>query len=77
LAAPPTDAISAAVMAGIRQALEGAVASDDRRVLVISGDGERFFADGADLSEFLSPGAASIASGQDLTAEIESVPLFR
>jgi enoyl-CoA hydratase len=75
IAHPPANAISAAVIAGIREALDGALASDDCRVLVITGDGERFFAAGADLSEFPTSGAAGIASGQDLTAEIESCPI--
>lgn len=75
IAHPPANAISTAVIAGIREALEGAMASDDCRVLVITGDGERFFAAGADVSEFPTPGAAGIASGQDLTAEIESCPI--
>ena len=75
IAHPPANAISAAVIAGIREALEGAMASDDCRVLVITGDGERFFAAGADVSEFPTSGAAGIASGQDLTAEIESCPI--
>ena len=75
IAHPPANAISTAVIAGIREALEGAMASDDCRVLVITGDGERFFAAGADVSEFPTSGAAGIASGQDLTAEIESCPI--
>ena len=75
IAHPPANAISAAVIAGVREALEAAVASDDCRVLVITGDGERFFAAGADVSEFPTSGAAGIASGQDLTAEIESCPI--
>ena len=72
IAHPPANAISAAVIAGIREALEAAVASDDCRVLVITGDGERFFAAGADVSEFATLGAEGIAgSGQSLTSEIE------
>ena len=38
------------------------MASDDCRVLVITGDGERFFAAGADVSEFPTSGAAGIAA---------------
>ena len=62
IAHPPANAISTAVIAGIREALEGAVASDDCRVLVITGDGERFFAAGADVSEFATSGAEDIAA---------------
>jgi cyclohexa-1,5-dienecarbonyl-CoA hydratase len=71
IAHPPANAISAAVIAGIREALEAAVASDDCRVLVITGDGEQFFAAGADVSEFATSGAAGIVAGQKLTSEIE------
>jgi enoyl-CoA hydratase len=75
IAHPPANAVSAAVIAGVREALEAAVARDDCRVLVITGDGERFFAAGADVSEFPTSGAVRIASGQDLTTEIESCPI--
>ena len=76
IAHPPANAISAAVIAGIREALEAAVASDDCRVLVITGDGERFFAAGADVSEFATSGAEGVAdSGQSLTSEIEGCRL--
>ena len=75
IAHPPANAVSAAVIAGIREALEGGVASDNCRVLVVTGDGDRFFAAGADVSEFPTSGAARIASGQDLTAEIERCPI--
>ena len=71
IAHPPANAISAAVIAGIREAVQAAVASDDCRVLVITGDGERFFAAGADVSEFATSGAAGILAGQKLTSEIE------
>jgi enoyl-CoA hydratase len=76
IAHPPANAISAAVIAGIRGALEGAVASDDCRVLVITGDGERFFTAGADVSEFATSSAEDVAgSGQRLTSEIEGCRL--
>jgi enoyl-CoA hydratase len=76
IAHPPANAISAAVIAGIREVLDAAVASDDCRVLVITGDGERFFAAGADVSEFATSGAEGIAgSGQSLTSEIEGCRL--
>ena len=71
IAHPPANAISAAVIAGIREALERAVASDDCRVLVITGDGEQFFAAGADVTEFTALGGEGIVAGQDLTNEIE------
>ena len=75
IAHPPANAISAAVIAGIREAVQAAVASDDCRVLVITGDGERFFAAGADVSEFATSGAAGILAGQKLTSEIEDCRL--
>ena len=71
IAHPPANAVSAAVIAGIREALETAVASDDCRVLVITGDGERFFAAGADVSEFAALGGEGIVAAQSLTTAIE------
>jgi enoyl-CoA hydratase len=68
---PPANAISAAVIAGIREALEAAVASDDCRVVVITGDGEQFFAAGADVTEFATSGGEGIVGGQNLTPEIQ------
>jgi len=71
IAHPPANAISAAVRAGIREALEAAVASDDCRVLVITGDGGRFFAAGADVTEFAASGGEGVVAGQSLTSAIE------
>jgi enoyl-CoA hydratase/carnithine racemase len=71
IAHPPANAISAAVIAGIREALEAAVASDDCRVVVITGDGEQFFAAGADVTEFATSGGEGIVGGQNLTPEIQ------
>jgi enoyl-CoA hydratase len=71
IAHPPANAISTPVIAGIREALQVAVASDDCRVLVITGDGERFFAAGADVTEFAASGGERIVRGQNLTSEIE------
>jgi enoyl-CoA hydratase len=71
IAHPPANAINAAVIAGIREALEAAAASDDCRVLVITGDGDRFFAAGADITEFATSGGEGIVGSQSLTPEIE------
>jgi enoyl-CoA hydratase len=72
---PPANAISGAVVAGLRDAIARAAADDAVRVLVITGAGERFFAAGADISEFPTDGSRAGASGgQQLTAELEALP---
>jgi enoyl-CoA hydratase len=45
------------------------------RALVITGAGSRFFAAGADVSEFPSAGGSVADAGQQLTLEIERSPL--
>src|SRR5580704_3455328 len=72
---PPANAISAAVVAGIREGLEQAQEDDDCRAVILTGDGDRFFAAGADVTEFASNGSKAITSGQNITKEIEGSPL--
>jgi len=72
---PPANAISAAVVAGIREGLEQAQDGDGCRAVVITGDGDRFFAAGADVTEFARNSSDAITSGQNITKEIEASPL--
>jgi enoyl-CoA hydratase len=72
---PPANAISQAVVEGLRGALAEAAGDGGLRALVITGAGTRFFAAGADVSEFPTAGGAVAASGQQLTLELERSPL--
>ncbi len=73
---PPANAVSRAVIAGIRRAVGeiGAEGSGVRAAILI-GAGERFFAAGADVTEFATAGAENIADGQALTLEMERCPV--
>ena len=68
---PPANAISRAVINGITQAITEAEADAGCRALVLTGAGPKFFAAGADISEFGSEGADTIATGQQLTLAME------
>ena len=68
---PPANAISRAVVAGITEAITTAEADADCRALILTGAGPKFFAAGADISEFGSAGGETIATGQDFTLSME------
>jgi enoyl-CoA hydratase len=68
---PPANAISRAVILGITEAFSDAEADSTCRGLVLTGAGPKFFAAGADISEFGSEGPDSIARGQELTLAME------
>ncbi len=68
---PPANAISRAVVLGIVEAFEQCEADGTCRALSLTGAGPKFFAAGADISEFGSNGGESIARGQDLTLRME------
>jgi enoyl-CoA hydratase len=68
---PPANAISRAVVLGITEAFDSAQADPSCRGLVLTGGGPKFFAAGADISEFGSQGGDNIAQGQDLTLAME------
>jgi enoyl-CoA hydratase len=68
---PPANAISRAVVLGITEAFESAEADPGCRGLVLTGGGPKFFAAGADISEFGSQGGDNIAQGQGLTLAME------
>ncbi len=68
---PPANAISRAVILGITEAFSEAEADQTCRGLVLTGAGPKFFAAGADVSEFGSEGPDSIAMGQELTLAME------
>jgi enoyl-CoA hydratase len=73
---PPANAVSRAVVAGIRTAV-AEIGRDGSgvRAAILTGAGERFFAAGADVTEFPSAGAETIAGGQALTLEMEQCPV--
>jgi len=76
---PPANAISRAVISGLRDAVaEIGRPESGVRVAVLTGQGEKFFAAGADVTEFQTLGLDNIAAGQALTLEMErcSVPLI-
>jgi enoyl-CoA hydratase/carnithine racemase len=70
---PPANAISAAVIAGLRGAITGA--HGELRAAVLTGAGGRFFSAGADITEFGSAGGEGTAAGQVLTLEMEAAPV--
>src|ERR1700733_1086797 len=72
---PPANAISAAVVAGIREGLEQSQADAGCHAIILTGDGDRFFAAGADVTEFATNSGEAIAGGQNITKEIEASPL--
>lgn len=73
---PPANAVSRAVIAGILEAV-AAFAQEDSgvRAAILTGAGERFFAAGADITEFQTLGEENIAAGQALTLEMERCPV--
>ncbi len=68
---PPANAISRAVITGVTQALNDAEGDENCRALILTGAGPKFFAAGADISEFGSEGGDNIATGQQLTLAME------
>jgi enoyl-CoA hydratase len=68
---PPANAISRAVIAGITEALADAESDSICHALILTGAGPKFFAAGADITEFGSAGGDTIATGQELTLAME------
>jgi enoyl-CoA hydratase len=68
---PPANAINRGVVLGLTEALARAEADESCRGVVLTGAGPKFFAAGADISEFGAAGGESIATGQDLTLGME------
>jgi enoyl-CoA hydratase len=68
---PPANAISRAVVLGITEAFKSSEADPSCRGLVLTGGGPKFFAAGADISEFGSQGGDNIAQGKELTLAME------
>ena len=68
---PPVNAISRAVIAAITQALDEAEQDRSCRALILTGAGSRFFAAGADITEFGDASADTAARGQELTVAME------
>ena len=73
---PPANAISRAVIAGLRSAVADIGRQDSGvRAAVLTGQGEKFFAAGADITEFQTLGLDNIGAGQELTLEMERCPV--
>jgi enoyl-CoA hydratase/carnithine racemase len=73
---PPANAISRAVIACLRDAVRDMGRPESGvRAAILTGAGERFFAAGADVTEFSSAGGETIADGQTLTLEMERCPV--
>ena len=72
---PKANAISAAVIAGLEDALDELEVDQGVRAIVITGAGERFFAAGADISEFPAAAAAGkpAAGGMELTRKLAAL----
>ncbi len=68
---PPANAISRAVVAGIAQAFADAEADQGCHAVILTGAGPKFFAAGADITEFGSSGGDTVATGQALTLAME------
>jgi enoyl-CoA hydratase len=74
---PPANALSNAVLAEIEEALNLAEADDDVRCVIFTGQGEKFFIAGADITEFLKipkeKYAERTAKGQHVTLQMETL----
>ncbi|MGH7758544.1 MAG: enoyl-CoA hydratase/isomerase family protein [Candidatus Dormibacteria bacterium] len=72
---PPANALSQAVLEGLRAAFAEISNDPELGAAVLTGAGDRFFVAGADIGEFLSQGEdgtrRKIADGQRLTLEME------
>jgi enoyl-CoA hydratase/carnithine racemase len=75
---PPANALSQAVLDGLRSAFAEIARDPALRAAVLTGAGEKFFVAGADIGEFVTLGKegtlAKIADGQQLTLEMERQP---
>ena len=72
IAHPPANAISRAVVEGLADGLSRAEADEGCRALIITGDGPKFFAAGADIKEFLSGDVGEVVDTQHLTVRFEA-----
>ena len=74
---PPVNALSAAVLDDINNAVNEALIDDSVRVIILTGSGKRAFIAGADISEFVNlsdkkAGSDFLVKGQEITNLIES-----
>jgi enoyl-CoA hydratase/carnithine racemase len=72
LAHPPVNAISRAVAGAMLEALTAAEADPACRALVLTGDGDRYFSAGADLTEFPRDDADDVTASVDVTQRLEA-----
>jgi enoyl-CoA hydratase/carnithine racemase len=71
IAHPPVNAISRAVAVALLEALTAAEADPACRALVLTGDGDRYFSAGADLTEFPRD-VANVAESVEMTRRLEA-----
>jgi enoyl-CoA hydratase/carnithine racemase len=71
IAHPPVNAISRAVAVALLEALTAAEADAACRALVLTGDGDRYFSAGADLTEFPRD-VANVAESVEMTRRLEA-----
>jgi enoyl-CoA hydratase/carnithine racemase len=71
IAHPPVNAISRAVAVALLEALTAAEADPACRALVLTGDGDRHFSAGADLTEFPRD-VANVAESVEVTRRLEA-----
>ena len=72
IAHPPVNAISRAVAAGIVEGLTAAEADPGCRALVLTGDGDRCFSAGADLTELAGDAPDDLVGSIEVTARLEA-----
>ena len=72
IAHPPVNAISRAVAAGILEALTAAEADPACRALVLTGEGDRYFSAGADLTELAGDAPGDVADPIEVTGRLEA-----
>jgi enoyl-CoA hydratase len=73
---PPANAVSQAVILGIAEAVtEIGREGSGVRAAILTGAGEKFFAAGADVTEFPSARPTDVTAAQRLTLEMEQCPV--
>ncbi len=73
---PPANALSTGVISGLRAAVAEIGKPDSGvRAAILTGQGEKVFAAGADITEFGTLGPENVGAGRDLTLEMERCPV--
>jgi enoyl-CoA hydratase/carnithine racemase len=76
IAHPPANALSSEVIGALRAAVADIGRPDSGvRAAILTGQGEKVFAAGADVTEFATLGPENVGAGRDLTLEMEACPV--